>query len=202
MAEIAIRSDVESFGNGLRFLGGCGIGVALWLAASKSLATRIAAAAAVMLVLVVLVLSGVLSRVLTNSVSEQALVRAEERAKVEANLVEKRADVAVSQASFIAKVLGLADQGQNAVKTGDSVVIGSFLEQLKIALQPGRLPGLPRPGRQDRLRHQAREPRRHPRRARGEPHRQGRLQLHASPPPRPASSRPSTPGSWPSGSTS
>ena len=41
VAEISIRSDVESFGNGLRFLGGCGIGVALWLAASKSLATRI-----------------------------------------------------------------------------------------------------------------------------------------------------------------
>jgi PAS domain S-box-containing protein len=131
LAEIAIRSDVESFGNGMRFLGGCGIGAALWLAASKSLATRIAAAAAVLMVLVVLVLSGVLSRVLTNSVSQQALVRAEERAKVEANLVEKRADVAVSQASFIAKVLGLADAGKVAVKTGDSAVIGSFLEQLK-----------------------------------------------------------------------
>ena len=131
VAEISIRSDVESFGNGLRFLGGCGIGVALWLAASKSLATRIAAAAAVLLVLVVLVLSGVLSRVLTNSVSEQALVRADERAKVEANLVEKRADVAVSQASFIAKVLGLADEGQRAVKTTDAAVIGGFLEQLK-----------------------------------------------------------------------
>ncbi len=131
VAEISIRSDVESFGNGLRFLGGCGIGVALWLAASKSLATRIAAAAAVLLVLVVLVLSGVLSRVLTNSVSEQALVRADERAKVEANLVEKRADVAVSQASFISKVLGLADEGQRAVKTTDAAVIGGFLEQLK-----------------------------------------------------------------------
>ncbi|MEW6471901.1 MAG: ATP-binding protein [Actinomycetota bacterium] len=131
VAEISIRSDVESFGNALRFLGGCGIGVALWLAASKSLATRIAAAAAVLLVLVVLVLSGVLSRVLTNSVSQQALVRAEERAKVEADLVEKRADVAVSQASFIANVLRLAPAGANAVKAQDAVLLGGFLEQLK-----------------------------------------------------------------------
>ncbi|HEV3365457.1 MAG TPA: hypothetical protein VG795_15210, partial [Acidimicrobiia bacterium] len=131
VAEIAIRSDVESLGNALRFFGGCGIGVALWLAASKSLATRIAAAAAVLLVLVVLVLSGVLSRVLINSVSQQALVRAEERAKVEANLVEERGDVAVSQASFIAAVLGLADRGQLAIKTRDAAAISSFLEQLK-----------------------------------------------------------------------
>jgi hypothetical protein len=133
VAEISIRSDVESFGNGLRFLGGCGIGVALWLAASKSLATRIAAAAAVLLVLVVLVLSGVLSRVLTNSVSQQALVRAEARAKIEANLVEKRSDTAVSQASFIASVLRLAPAGATAIKAQDTAVIGSFLEQLRSA---------------------------------------------------------------------
>jgi PAS domain S-box-containing protein len=131
VAEISIRSDVESFGNALRFFGGCGLGVALWLAASKSLATRIAAAAAVLLVIVVLVLSGVLSRVLTNSVSEQALVRSEERAKVEADLVEKRADVAVSQASFIANVLRLAQAGADAVKAQDAVVLGSFLQSLK-----------------------------------------------------------------------
>ena len=131
VAEIAIRSDVESFGNLLRFLGGCGIGLSLWLAARRSLATRIAAAAAILLVTVVLILSGVLSRVLTNSVSEQALVRAEERAKVEANLVQQRADVAVSQASFIAKVLALAKEGQDAVKSQDAVVLGGFLEQLK-----------------------------------------------------------------------
>jgi PAS domain S-box-containing protein len=79
----------------------------------------------------VLVLSGVLSRVLTNSVSQQALVRAEERAKVEADLVEKRADVAVSQASFIANVLRLAPAGANAVKAQDAVLLGGFLEQLK-----------------------------------------------------------------------
>jgi PAS domain S-box-containing protein len=133
VAEIAIRSDVESFGNGMRFLGGCGIGVALWLAASKSLATRIAAAAAVLLVLVVLVLSGVLSRVLTNSVSQQALVRAEARARIEADLVRKRSDIAVSQASFIAKVLSLGSEGQKAIKSQDPVVLGGFLEQLRTA---------------------------------------------------------------------
>ena len=65
---------------------------------------------------VVLVLSGVLSRVLTNSVSEQALVRAKERATIEANLVRERGNVAVGQASFIANVLRLADVGQKAVK--------------------------------------------------------------------------------------
>ena len=133
VAEISIRSDLESFGNLLRFLGGCGIGLSLWLAARRSLATRIAAAAAILLVMVVLVLSGVLSRVLTNSVSEQALVRAEERAKVEADLVDKRADVAVSQASFIANVLRVAPAGANAVKAQDAALLGGFLEQLKQA---------------------------------------------------------------------
>ena len=131
VAEISIRSDVESFGNLLRFLGGCGVGLSLWLAARRSLATRIAAAAAILLVTVVLVLSGVLSRVLTNSVSEQALVRAKERANIEADLVEKRADVAVGQASFIANVLRLADVGQAAVKAQDGAVLSGFLEQLK-----------------------------------------------------------------------
>jgi PAS domain S-box-containing protein len=131
VAEIAIRNDVESFGNLLRFLGGCGIGLSLWLAARRSLATRIAAAAAILLVTVVLVLSGVLSQVLTNSVSQQALVRAKERASIEADLVSKRADVALSQASFIAKVLSLADVGKAAIKAEDPVAIDAFLNQLK-----------------------------------------------------------------------
>jgi PAS domain S-box-containing protein len=133
VAEIAIRSDVETFGNLLRFLGGGGIGLSLWLAARRSLATRIAAAAALLLVTVVLILSGVLSRVLTNSVSQQALIRASERAKVEANLVRGRADVAVSQASFISKVLGIGKVGQDAIKSQDVLQIGGFLEQLKSA---------------------------------------------------------------------
>jgi PAS domain S-box-containing protein len=133
VAEISIRSDAESFGNLLRFLGGCGIGLSLWLAARRSLATRIAAAAAILLVTVVLVLSGVLSQVLTTNVSQQALVRASERAKIEAGLVEKRADVALSQASFISKVLSLASIGQTAIKAEDATAIGSFLEQLKSA---------------------------------------------------------------------
>src|SRR5207244_8611357 len=90
VAEIAIRSSVESFGNLLRFLGGCGIGLSLWLAARRSLATRIAAAAAILLVTVVLVLSGVLSQVLTNSGSKQVLVRGQERAYFEAELYVKR----------------------------------------------------------------------------------------------------------------
>ncbi|MDQ1487525.1 MAG: hypothetical protein QOJ23_39 [Actinomycetota bacterium] len=131
VAEISLRSSLDSFGNLLRFLGGCGIGLALWLAARRSLATRIAAAAAILLVTVVLVLSGVLSRVLTSSVSQQALVRAQERAQIEANLVTKRADVAVGQASFISKVLGLAEVGKNAVKTEDTVTLNGFLDQLK-----------------------------------------------------------------------
>jgi PAS domain S-box-containing protein len=131
VAEISLRSSLDSFGNLLRFLGGCGIGLSLWLAARRSLATRIAAAAAILLVTVVLVLSGVLSRVLTSSVSQQALVRAQERANIEANLVTKRADVAVGQASFISKVLGLADLGKNAVKTEDTVALNTFLDQLK-----------------------------------------------------------------------
>src|SRR5581483_10565173 len=82
---------------------------------------------AILLVTVVLVLSGVLSQVLTNSVSQQALVRAKERATIEAGLVSKRADVALSQASFIAKVLSLADVGKAAIKAEDPVAIHAFL---------------------------------------------------------------------------
>jgi PAS domain S-box-containing protein len=131
VAEISLRSDLESFGNLLRFLGGCGIGLSLWLAARRSLATRIAAAAAILLVTVVLVLSGVLSRVLTSSVSQQALVRAQERANIEAGLVVKRADVALGQASFISKVLSLPDEGKKAIRSEDTVLINGFLNQLK-----------------------------------------------------------------------
>ncbi|HEV7861864.1 MAG TPA: ATP-binding protein [Acidimicrobiia bacterium] len=131
VAEITLRSDLDSFGNLLRFLGGCGIGLSLWLAARRSLATRIAAAAAILLVTVVLVLSGVLSRVLTSSVSEQALVRAKERATIEADLVVKRANVALGQASFISKVLSLPPAGKEAIKAEDPILIGGFLEQLK-----------------------------------------------------------------------
>ncbi|HEY4408757.1 MAG TPA: ATP-binding protein [Acidimicrobiia bacterium] len=131
VAEISIRNDGESLGNLLRFLGGCGIGLSLWLAAKRSLATRIAAAAAILLVSVVLVLSGVLSQVLTTNVSQQALVRAKERANIESNLIVKRADTALSQASFIAKVLSLAGVGQTAVKAEDTPTLNSFLNQLK-----------------------------------------------------------------------
>jgi len=131
VAEISIRNDTESFGNLLRFLGGCGIGLSLWLAARRSLATRIAAAAAILLVTVVLVLSGVLSGVLTSNVSQQALLRAQQRATIEANLVVKRADFALSQASFIAKVLSLGVAGQGAVKAEDTATLNAFLNQLK-----------------------------------------------------------------------
>jgi PAS domain S-box-containing protein len=131
VAEISIRSDLESFGNLLRFAGGGGVGLSLWLAARRSLATRIAAAAAILLVVVVLVLSGVLSRVLVNSVSEQALVRAKERANIEANLVVKRAEVALGQASFISKVLSLPREGRDAIKAQDPILIGGYLTQLR-----------------------------------------------------------------------
>ena len=128
VAEISIRNDAESLGNLLRFLGGCGIGLSLWLAARRSLATRIAAAAAILLVSVVLVLSGVLSQVLTTNVSQQALVRAKERATIEASQVVRRADVALSQASFISKVLSLPPTGKEAIRAEDTVTINRFLD--------------------------------------------------------------------------
>ncbi|MGH8975934.1 MAG: hypothetical protein ACRD0C_22330, partial [Acidimicrobiia bacterium] len=58
VAEVAFRQPGEETGDVLRFLGGCGIGLSLWLAARRSLATRIAGSAGVLLVAVVLVLSG------------------------------------------------------------------------------------------------------------------------------------------------
>jgi PAS domain S-box-containing protein len=131
VAELAFRDDVVSTGNLLRFLGGCCIGLSLWLAARRSLATRIAAAAGVLLVTVVLVLSAVLSTVLTDNVSDQALRRAAERAGIEAGLIAQKSTDAVAQASFISQVLRLSPPGKAAVIQQDGIAVGEFLNLLK-----------------------------------------------------------------------
>jgi PAS domain S-box-containing protein len=130
-AEVGFRQPGQEVGDLLRFLGGCGIGLSLWLAARRSLATRIAATAGVLLVAVVLVLSGVLSSVLRDNVAEQAIERASDRARVEAGLVEEKANLALSQASFIAKVFQLAPAAQDAIKRDDVDQIRTFLEALQ-----------------------------------------------------------------------
>ncbi|MGH9001755.1 MAG: hypothetical protein ACRDYV_01375 [Acidimicrobiia bacterium] len=131
LAELAFRQPGQEVGDLLRFLGGCGIGLSLWLAARRTLATRIASAAGVLLVAVVLVLSGVLSRVLRDNVTEQAIERATDRARVEAGLVEEKANVALGQASFIAKVFQLAPAAKEAIKVDDGDQIRAFLEALQ-----------------------------------------------------------------------
>ncbi len=130
-AEVAFRQPGQEAGDLLRFLGGCGIGLSLWLAARRSLATRIAAAAGVLLVAVVLVLSGVLSGVLRQNVAAQAKERAGDRARVEAGLVEEKANLALSQASFISKVFQLSAPAQDAIKRDDGDQIRAFLEGLQ-----------------------------------------------------------------------
>ena len=131
VAEVAFRQPGDEAGDILRFLGGCGIGLSLWLAARRSLATRIAAAAGVLLVSVVLVLSGILSRVLRDNVAEQAIERASDRARVEAGLIEEKANLAVDQADFIANVFQLSPVGQDAIKRDDGDSIRLFLEALQ-----------------------------------------------------------------------
>lgn len=131
VADVAFRQPGQEAGDLLRFLGGCGIGLSLWLAARRSLATRIAAAAGVLLVAVVLVLSGVLSRVLRDNVAEQAIERASDRARVEAGLVAEKSNLAVAQADFIAKVFQLSPLGQEAIKRDDGDAIRAFLEGLQ-----------------------------------------------------------------------
>jgi PAS domain S-box-containing protein len=131
VAEVAFREPGEAPGDLLRFLGGCAMGLSLWLAARRSLATRIAAAAGVLLVAVVLVLSGVLSRVLRDNVAEQAIERASDRARVEAGLVDEKRNQAINQANFIAKVFQLAPAGRDAIKSNDGDQIRIFLEALQ-----------------------------------------------------------------------
>ncbi|MGH9035165.1 MAG: hypothetical protein ACRD0O_05320, partial [Acidimicrobiia bacterium] len=131
VAEVAFREPGQEAGDLLRFLGGCGIGLSLWLGARRSLATRIAAAAGVLLVAVVLVLSGVLSRVLRDNVAEQAIERASDRARVEAGLVDEKRNQAINQASFIANVFKLAPAGRDAIKSNDGDQIRVFLEALQ-----------------------------------------------------------------------
>jgi PAS domain S-box-containing protein len=131
VSEVVLRNESESTGNLLRFLGGWGIALALLLAARYSLATKIAAAAGILLVTVVLILSGVLSTVLTQNVSEQALTRAAERAKIEADLIAQKSNDALAQASFISRVLQVAPPGQEAIQREDAIAVGKFLTLLK-----------------------------------------------------------------------
>ncbi len=131
VAEVAFRQPGQEAGDLLRFLGGCGIGLSLWLAARRSLATRIAAAAGVLLVAVVLVLSGVLSGVLRDNVAEQAIERASDRARLEAGLVAEKSNQAVDQADFIANVFQLSPNGQDAIKRDDGDAIRLFLGALQ-----------------------------------------------------------------------
>jgi two-component system sensor histidine kinase VicK len=130
-AEVLFRRDGQQAGDLLRFFGGSGIGVSLLLAARRSLATRIAAAAGVLLVVVVLVLSGVLSTVLTDNVSEQAIQRAKDRARIEAGLIDDLQDVALGQADFIVSVLQSSQFGANAIRQGDGDKIRASLSELR-----------------------------------------------------------------------
>ncbi len=131
VAETVVPVQDEHLGDLLRFLGGCGIGLALWLAARRSLATRIAAAAGVLLVAVVLVLSGVLSQVLRDNVSKQALERATDRARIEAKLINGKKNDALGQADFISKVIAFSPDGRDAVARKDSVAVGQILKILR-----------------------------------------------------------------------
>jgi hypothetical protein len=131
VSEVLLRNESESTADLLRFLGGWGIALALLLAARHSLAARIAAAAGILLVTVVLILSGVLSTVLTQNVSEQALTRAAERAKIEADLIAQKSNDALAQASFISRVLQVAPPGQEAIQREDAIAVGKFLTLLK-----------------------------------------------------------------------
>jgi two-component system phosphate regulon sensor histidine kinase PhoR len=89
----------------LRLLGGCGMGLSLWLAARRSLATRIASAAGLLLVVTVLLLSGVLSAVITTNVSRETLDRAADRAGIEAAVIEGTAKDAVARADLVDEIL-------------------------------------------------------------------------------------------------
>ncbi|MGH8999657.1 MAG: hypothetical protein ACRDY7_09730, partial [Acidimicrobiia bacterium] len=131
VGQIAFREDGDQVGDLLRFLGGCGIGLSLWLAARRSLATRISAAAGVLLVAVVLVLSGILSTVLTDNVSEQAIERASDRARIEAGLIDEKRDEALSQADFIVNLFRFSEDGREAIRSQDAGRIGAFLQSLR-----------------------------------------------------------------------
>jgi PAS domain S-box-containing protein len=130
LAELAFPGERDDIGNALRLLGGSGIGLCLWLSARRSLATRIAAAAGVLLTAVVLILSGVLSAVMTDNVSREALRRAAERARIEAALIEDKANDAVKAASFVGRVLEESVAGPEAIRSRDADLLRRSLEAL------------------------------------------------------------------------
>jgi PAS domain S-box-containing protein len=135
LAEVAFPGERDDAGNLLRLLGGSGIGLCLWLSARRSLATRIAAAAGVLLTAVVLILSGVLSAVMTDNVSREALRRAAERARIEAALIEDKANDAVKAASFVGRVLEQSVAGPEAIRTRDADLLRRSLESLNKSYQ-------------------------------------------------------------------
>ena len=131
VAEVGFRSEGDDTGDLLRLVGGVGIGLSLWVAARRSLATKISAVAGVLLVVVVLILSGALSTVLTDNVSEQALKRASSRAELEAELISEQADDAVGLAGFLSKIFESSGGAREAIKTGDASALQAILRGLQ-----------------------------------------------------------------------
>jgi PAS domain S-box-containing protein len=131
VAEVGFRAEGDDTGDLLRLVGGVGIGLSLWVAARRSLATKISAVAGVLLVVVVLILSGALSTVLTDNVSEQALKRASSRAELEAELISEQADDAVGLAGFLARIFETSGGAREAIKIGDIAALQAILSGLQ-----------------------------------------------------------------------
>ncbi len=126
-----LHVGAEAAGNVSRGAGGVALGVTAALGARRSIAIRIAGAATVLLVTVVLLLSAVLSVVITGNVADEALQRTEERAEIEARIVEEQSDEAVGQADFLAQVLVNAGVFREAVESGEYGALTDAVEELR-----------------------------------------------------------------------
>jgi two-component system sensor histidine kinase VicK len=102
-ALLALEADVVS--DWLRLVGAAGLGAGIFLAARRSIPTRIAISASAILLVVVVAVSVGLSAVLADNVENEAVARLAARADTEASLAKGAAATADGNASLGARAL-------------------------------------------------------------------------------------------------
>ena len=103
LAEVALAADAISTSYWLSVAGAFGLGLALYIAARRSIPTRIAASASAILLAVVLAVSVALSVVLSKNVEDEAVRRLQAQANSEARAASRDGEKPQGNADIIAQ---------------------------------------------------------------------------------------------------
>lgn len=128
---VAYTVDADVTGTALQGLAGLGFGTAAAVGARRAIAMRIATFATVLLVVVVLVLSAVLSVVVTGNIADEALSGTEERADIEAGILEQQANEAIGQSDFLSEVLVTSQTFRSSVSSDDFAALQEAIADLR-----------------------------------------------------------------------